>query len=61
LDLAVENKATEQVEKDFRGIVSTIADSAELQEMLGAVLKGELKKNALSEIFKGSNQLLRNS
>jgi len=52
LDLAVENKATEQVEKDFRGIVSTIADSAELQEMLGSpVLKGELKKECLIRNF----------
>ncbi|MEZ4968331.1 MAG: ATP synthase F1 subunit delta [Flavobacteriaceae bacterium] len=56
LDLAVENKATEQVEKDFRKILSTIVDSTELQEMLGSpVLKSELKKNALLEIFKGSD------
>ena len=58
LDLAVENKATEQVEKDFRSIVSTIADSTDLQEMLGSpVLKGEIKKKALAEIFKGSNSI----
>jgi F-type H+-transporting ATPase subunit delta len=58
MDLAVENKATEQVEKDFRTILSTIADSTELQEMLGSpVLKGELKRKALSEIFKGSSSV----
>jgi F-type H+-transporting ATPase subunit delta len=58
LDLAVENKATEQVEKDFRSILSTIAGSTELQEMVGSpVLPGELKKKALSEIFKGSDSV----
>ena len=30
LDLGVENKAIDQVEKDFRKIVATIADSPEL-------------------------------
>lgn len=56
LDLAVENKATEEVEKDIRRISATIADSPELREMLASpVLKGEVKKNALSAIFEGLN------
>ena len=58
LDLGVENKAIDQVEKDFRKIVATIADSPELEEMLGSpVLKGEVKKKALSEIFSGSSSV----
>ncbi|RTE54898.1 ATP synthase F1 subunit delta [Arenibacter aquaticus] len=58
LDLAVEKKATEEVEKDVRNIVSTIANSPELREMLGSpVLKGADKKSALLEIFKGSSAI----
>ena len=43
LDLAVENKVTEEVEKDIRRIHATITDSPELQEMLASpVLKGAM-------------------
>jgi F-type H+-transporting ATPase subunit delta len=56
LDLAVENKVTEEVEKDIRRIHATITDSPELQEMLASpVLKGDVKRNALSAIFEGVN------
>ncbi|MDX1364411.1 ATP synthase F1 subunit delta [Arenibacter latericius] len=56
LGMAVENKATEEVEADMRKIMTTISGSPELREMLGSpLLKGESKKDALSAIFKGSN------
>lgn len=58
LDLAVENKATDALEKDMRSIVSTIAGSHELREMLASpVVKGSVKKEALLAIFKGSNKI----
>ena len=56
LDLAVDNKVTEEVENDIRMVSATIADSPELQDMLASpVLKGEVKKNALFAIFGGIN------
>ena len=58
LDIAVENKATDAVEKDMRSVVSTISDSAELKGMLvNPVLKGEVKKNTLTNIFKGGHSI----
>ena len=58
LDLAVDNKATDAVEKDMRSIVATISESAELKGMLASpVVKAELKKNALNEVFKGSHNI----
>ncbi|MCM4167941.1 ATP synthase subunit delta, sodium ion specific [Arenibacter antarcticus] len=58
LDMAVENKSTEGVENDMRKIVTTISGSPELRDMLGSpILKGELKKNALSAIFEGSTSV----
>lgn len=58
LDFAVEKKKTDFLEEDMRSIVATISASKELREMLGSpVLKGELKKKALMEIFKGSHAI----
>ncbi len=58
LDFAIEKKAAEAVEKDMRSIASSIADNSELQSLLGSpIVKGEIKKNALQEIFKGSNEI----
>ncbi len=58
LDLAVDNKATDAVEKDMRSIVATISESAELKGMLASpVVKSELKKSALNEVFKGSHNI----
>lgn len=58
VDLAIEKKAADAVEKDMRSIIATISDSSELQEMLGSpVLEGESKKSALSSIFKGANAI----
>jgi F-type H+-transporting ATPase subunit delta len=58
LDLAVEKKATEALEKDMQNIVGTISGSDELREMLASpVIKGAAKKEALFAIFKGSNKV----
>lgn len=58
LDFAIEKKAADAVEKDMRNIASSIADNAELQNLLESpVIKGEVKKSALQEIFKGSNEI----
>lgn len=58
LDLAVDNKSTDAVEQDMRTIVATISESAELKSMLASpVVKSELKKSSLKEIFKGSNTI----
>jgi len=58
LDLAVENKATDALEKDMQNIVQTISGSAELREMLASpVIKGGAKKETLLAIFKGSDKV----
>jgi len=58
LNLAVENKATDAVEKDMRSVVNTIADSTELQDLLASpIIKGSVKKTILSDVFKGSNNI----
>lgn len=58
LDLAVENKATDVVEKDMRLVTSTISSSKELQEFLvNPVIKGSDKKEALLSVFKGSGKI----
>jgi F-type H+-transporting ATPase subunit delta len=56
LDLAVENKATDAVEKDMRSVVSTVSDSKELRDMLSnPVISGSAKKDVLKEVFKGAH------
>jgi F-type H+-transporting ATPase subunit delta len=58
LDLAVENKAADALEKDMQNIVGTISGSQELREMLASpVVKGTAKKEALLAIFKGSDKV----
>lgn len=58
LDIAVDNKATEAIEKDMRSVVTTISESKELKDMLASpVLKTEDKKAALNSIFKGSHSI----
>lgn len=56
LDLAVDNKATDAVEKDMRAVVATVSESKELRDMLASpVISSTSKKEALHKIFKGSN------
>ena len=58
LDLAVENKVTDALEKDMQSIVTTISGSNELREMLvSPVINGNAKKKALLAIFKGSHKV----
>ena len=58
LDIAVDNKSTDAVESDMRAVVSTISNSKELKDLLASpIIKGEAKKKALSNIFKGSHSI----
>lgn len=58
LDLAVENKATDALEKDMRAIVQTISENKELKDILTSpVVRGEAKKKAILSIFKGSHHI----
>lgn len=58
LDLAVDNKATDAVEKDMRSVLNTLADSKELHQMMASpVVSSEAKKNVLLEVFEGSNSI----
>ncbi|WP_108425168.1 ATP synthase F1 subunit delta [Flagellimonas amoyensis] len=60
LDFAVEKKAADAVENDLRDIAAVISESGELQQVLESpVVKSEVKKNALLEIFKGSNEITK--
>lgn len=53
LDLAKDQNATELVNNDMVSITETISASEELQEVLASpVVKDEVKKSALKEIFK---------
>lgn len=58
LDLAVENKVADVLEKDMQNIVSTISGSIELREMLASpITKGSAKREALLTIFKGGHKV----
>ena len=52
MDIAVENKATDAVEKDMRSVVKTISDSKELKDMLASpVIKGRDQKESALKVF----------
>ena len=58
LNLAVDNKSTDKVEKDMRSIVATISESEDLRVMLASpVVKSSVKKGTLLEVFKGSDAI----
>ncbi|SNY95063.1 ATP synthase F1 subunit delta [Flagellimonas pacifica] len=60
LDFAIEKKAADAVEKDMREVSATISENTELQNLLESpVVKGEVKKNSLQQIFKGSNEITK--
>ncbi len=60
LDFAIEKKAADAVEKDMREISATISENTELQNLLESpVVKGEVKKNSLQQIFKKSNEITK--
>lgn len=58
LDLATDRNVSEAVNGDMESIAKTISASDELQDVLGSpAVKDAQKKDALLEIFKGSNAL----
>ncbi|MDC6366458.1 MULTISPECIES: ATP synthase F1 subunit delta [Flavobacteriaceae] len=58
LDFAIEKKAADTVEKDMRDIAAAISENQELQNLLESpVVKAEVKKSSLQEIFKGCNEI----
>lgn len=58
LNLAADQKATENVERDMRSILGAISENKELQEMLASpVIPGDVKKNVLAEVFPGNHAL----
>jgi len=58
LDLALENKATDAIEKDMRTIVQTISESGELRGILSSpILKADSKRKAVSAVFKGHHKI----
>ncbi|MDC6362048.1 MULTISPECIES: ATP synthase F1 subunit delta [Flavobacteriaceae] len=60
LDFAIEKKAADAVENDMRDIASVVAESKELQNLLESpIVKGEVKKNALLEVFKNANEITK--
>lgn len=62
LNLAVEKKVADALEKDMQNIAATISGSAELREMLASpVITVGAKKEALLAIFKGSHKVTEGS
>ncbi|WP_282160136.1 ATP synthase F1 subunit delta [Ulvibacterium marinum] len=58
LDLAVENKASDAVEKDMRTIVQTVSESKELRDLLASpIVSGDAKKKVVLAVFKGSHNI----
>lgn len=60
LDLALEQKKLQEVEKDLRLVLETIQENDSLREVLQSpILKGSDKKEALVALFKDSDSLTR--
>jgi F-type H+-transporting ATPase subunit delta len=60
LNLAVEQKATDAIDRDMRSIVQTISESNELKEMLASpILEGSSKKEVLLTLFKNFNEITK--
>lgn len=60
LNLAVDKKATDAIEKDMRLVVQTIADSDELKGVLASpILEGLSKKEVLISVFKNVNDITK--
>lgn len=58
LDFATEKKVADNVEKDMRRIAETISGNEELQGFLSSpIIKTVAKKEALVQIFKGSEEI----
>ena len=60
LDLAVEKKSAEAIEKDMRLIKDTLAENKDLASLLGSpIVKSGVKKNILGEIFKDCHEITK--
>lgn len=60
LNLAVEKKATDAIDRDMRSLVQTISDSDELKEMLASpILEGSSKKEVLLTLFNNFNEITK--
>ena len=58
LDLAVDKKATDAVEKDMRAMVATLTSSDELAQVLSnPVVKSEVKQASVLAIFKSASEI----
>lgn len=58
IDLAIEGKATEAVEKDMRKVLQALSDNPELHGMLSSpIVKSDKKTTILAEEFKGSHNI----
>lgn len=58
LELAVDKQVSDEVYQDMESISKTIIASDELQDVLGSpVIKDQLKRNALQEIFKDAHSV----
>lgn len=58
LDLAVEDKAKDAVEKDMRTITQTVSENKELKDLLGSpIVRGNAKKKVILAVFKGSHPI----
>jgi len=58
LDFAVEKKSADKVEKDMRLMLATLIENEELQQVLSnPVVKSDVKKSALQNIFKSVNEI----
>jgi len=58
LDFSVAKKTADKVDDDMRTIASTINENAALQDLLESpVIKIDIKKKTLAEVFKGSNEI----
>lgn len=60
LNLAVEKKATDAIDRNMRSLVQTISDSDELKEMLASpILEGSSKKEVLLTLFNNFNEITK--
>lgn len=62
LDLAVEKNKAVAVNEDMKTILTTINGNKELRNFMSSpLIKADQKRNALHEIFKGSNDITTNA
>lgn len=61
LEISIESKVTNAVEKDMRGILETLEESSELRDILNSpVITGDQKKDILLKVFAKSEEITKN-